>query len=90
MVEQRPFKARVQGSSPCWFITPKIEYVGREIEITNRFNIEPAKTWELQNEANSFKDKVGEAIVELLNGGFFKLKTKPSAPQNSVENSSIR
>ncbi|MCL2208418.1 MAG: hypothetical protein FWB90_10070 [Fibromonadales bacterium] len=55
-----------------------------------RFNIEPAKTWELQNEANSFKDKVGEAIVELLNGGFFKLKTKPSAPQNSVENSSIR
>jgi hypothetical protein len=29
---------------------------------------------DLQNEASSFKDKVGEAIVELLNGGFFKLK----------------
>jgi len=31
---------------------------------------------ELQGEANSFKDKVGEAIVELLNGGFFKLKAR--------------
>ncbi|MCL2283242.1 MAG: hypothetical protein FWC26_07990 [Fibromonadales bacterium] len=29
---------------------------------------------DLQNEANSFKDKVGKAVVELLNAGFFKLK----------------
>ena len=37
---------------------------------------------ELRDEANSFKDRVGEAFVELLNGGFFKLKSKPSAPQS--------
>jgi hypothetical protein len=37
---------------------------------------------DLQNEANSFKDKVGEAIVELLNGGFFKLK--PSVARHSA------
>ena len=25
LVEQRPFKARVQGSIPCWFISPKCQ-----------------------------------------------------------------